>query len=58
MRGLAERYTDPSDERKTRYRVTVDALRHLGVRSIEDIPGYEEARAKVTAASMGSNEEN
>ena len=57
MRGLIERYTEKGDDRKTRYRVTADALRHLGVRSIEDVPGYAEARAKVAAAALTTNED-
>lgn len=58
MRGLIERFSDPQDERKARYRVTTDALRHLGVRKIEDIPCYAEAKSKIEAAAVATADES
>ncbi|KND47381.1 MAG: segregation and condensation protein B [Parcubacteria bacterium C7867-004] len=42
LRGLVERYEDPEDKRRARYRATVDALSHLGVEKREQLPRYEE----------------
>jgi segregation and condensation protein B len=56
MRGLIERFSDPSDERKARYRTTTDTLRHLGVRRIEDIPGYDDAKQKIAAIAANTDD--
>lgn len=42
LRGLVERYEDPEDKRRARYRATVDALSHLGIEKREQLPRYEE----------------
>lgn len=42
LRGLIERQEDISDKRRARFRATVDALAHLGVSNIEDLPRYSE----------------
>ena len=45
LRGLVERTEDPSDKRRFRYNATVDALAHLGVSRLEDLPRYAEFTA-------------
>lgn len=42
VRGLIEGEEDARDRRKIRYRVTTDALAHLGVASTSDLPRYDE----------------
>jgi segregation and condensation protein B len=42
LRGLIERTEDAGDKRRIRYQATVDALAHLGVGSVEELPKYEE----------------
>lgn len=42
LRGLVERYDDPDDKRRARYRATVGALSHLGVEKREQLPRYTE----------------
>ncbi len=42
LRGLVERIEDPNDRRRARYKPTVDALAHLGVSRLEDLPRYAE----------------
>ena len=42
LRGLIERIEDQTDKRRARYRATVDALAHLGVSKMEDLPRYSE----------------
>jgi segregation and condensation protein B len=48
IRGLIEGEEDAQDRRKIRYRVTTNALAHLGVRSTSDLPRYEELSAEAT----------
>lgn len=42
LRGLIEKTEDSADKRRPRYKATVDALAHLGVSKISDLPQYEE----------------
>ena len=42
LRGLVEKTEDALDKRKLRYRPTADALAHLGVRTVNDLPNYGE----------------
>ncbi len=49
LRGLVERYEDPADKRRARYRATVDALSHLGVEKREQLPRYAELSAMLAS---------
>jgi segregation and condensation protein B len=40
LRGLVERTEDAADKRRARYRPTVDALAHLGVTSLNELPRF------------------
>lgn len=42
MRGLVERIENPKDARSYLYRISFDALKHLGLTRPEDLPQYEE----------------
>ncbi|KKW45045.1 MAG: Condensin subunit ScpB [Parcubacteria group bacterium GW2011_GWA2_56_21] len=45
MRGLIEGREDERDRRRIRYRVTTEALAHLGAARLEDLPRYSELAA-------------
>lgn len=47
MRGLIERRKNQSNSRSFLYVPTIDILRHLGVGSVEEAPGYKEYREKL-----------
>jgi segregation and condensation protein B len=42
MRGLIERVENPRDSRSYRYRAGIDFLKHLGIATMEELPGYIE----------------
>lgn len=42
LRGLIERAEDATDKRRALYRPTVDALAHLGVTSLNELPRFAE----------------
>lgn len=41
MRGLITKSTDEADKRRARYTATLDALAHLGLSRIEELPNFE-----------------
>lgn len=45
MRGLIEGREDESDKRRIRYSLTTEALAHLGIRSVDELPRAKELRA-------------
>lgn len=49
MRGLIEKIEDANDKRRARYRPTVDALAHLGVTTLAELPRYAELSAAIHA---------
>jgi segregation and condensation protein B len=50
LRGLIARAEDASDRRRIRYTATIDALAHLGVASMQDLPRYSEFAAALSSA--------
>ncbi len=50
LRGLIERKEDATDKRRARFTATVDALAHLGVSKIEDLPRYSELTSALETA--------
>lgn len=57
LRGLIEGEEDPQDRRRIRYRLTTDALAHLGVARAEMLPRYAElAKEAAQAASQEAGE--
>lgn len=54
MRGLIEGKEDETDRRRIRYRITTEALAHLGISNIEHLPRFAELSkdaAEIVAAS-------
>lgn len=51
MRGLIEGKEDERDKRRMRYTITTEALAHLGLARIEDLPRYSELAAGALAAN-------
>ncbi|MEK7604538.1 MAG: SMC-Scp complex subunit ScpB [Patescibacteria group bacterium] len=49
MRGLIEGREDPTDKRRIRYTLTTEALAHLGITSVKDLPRAEELHAGAAA---------
>ena len=47
VRGLIEKIPKPEDQRSFLYRPTFELLAHLGIKKTEDLPDYNEFRAKV-----------
>ena len=47
IRGLIEKVENPADKRSWLYRPTIDLLSFLGITKIEDLPEYQELRAKI-----------
>lgn len=48
MRGLIEGREDPSDKRRIQYRPTTEALAHLGIARVEDLPRHAELKIAAT----------
>ncbi len=58
LRGLIEGEEDTADRRRIRYRVTTEALAHLGVKSLKELPRYAELREEAgVAVAAGEAEE-
>ncbi len=55
VRGLIERVDNPGDARSFLYKATLDALSHLGVSKISDLPEYESVRADIQAFKTNSD---
>jgi segregation and condensation protein B len=47
LRGLVERKNSREDERVILYNITLDTLRYLGIKSINELPEYEGVRAQL-----------
>lgn len=47
LRGLVERYENPTDQRSYLYRPTFDFLKYLGVEKMEDLPNFGELSKKL-----------
>jgi segregation and condensation protein B len=51
MRGLIEGREDEADKRRIRYRITTEALAHLGVASASELPRFDELRTATDAVA-------
>lgn len=51
VRGLIEKIIDPKDSRRFLYKPTFDTLTYLGIKSIKDLPNYEEIRSQLLEIS-------
>ncbi|MDP3710449.1 MAG: SMC-Scp complex subunit ScpB [bacterium] len=51
MRGLIERVENPKDARSFLYKISVDFLKHMGIASMEELPGFIElSQQKISIA--------
>jgi segregation and condensation protein B len=57
LRGLIEGEEDPEDKRRIRYRLTTDALAHLGIRSKEELPRFAELGPETEAIALQEGSE-
>ncbi len=51
LRGLVERKASQKDERMVQYSITGDALRHLGLTNISELPEYNEVRKSIEVST-------
>lgn len=56
VRGLVERVLDPKDNRRYIYKPTFDLLSFMGVKSIEELPNFEETLKNISEAENGLRE--
>ena len=59
LRGLVERIENPKDARSYLYKISFDFLRYMGIKSVEELPGYLELQKRVgeiTAQSVEKQE--
>lgn len=47
VRGLIEKVIDPKDSRRFLYKPTFETLTYLGIKSIQDLPKYEDIRSQL-----------
>lgn len=57
VRGLIQKETDASDNRRYIYKPTFDLLSYLGVRSVEELPNYKETLQLLLDADRNLEEE-
>lgn len=57
LRGLVERKSKVGDERVSLYTVTLDALLHLGLKNMNELPEYDNIKKKLEVASIEAKEE-
>jgi segregation and condensation protein B len=58
LRGLVAREEDATDRRRIRYTTTIEALAHLGVSSVRNLPRYEEFALSLSEQSASDSNEN
>ena len=58
LRGLVERKNKIGDERVSLYTVTIDTLLHLGIKSMSELPEYDNIKGQLEAASAEVLEKN
>jgi segregation and condensation protein B len=55
LRGLIKGKEDAADKRRIRYSLTPEALAHLGLGRVEDLPRYSELRAAAQSLVRGES---
>jgi segregation and condensation protein B len=58
LRGLIERKNKPGNERVSIYTLTMDALLHLGLKNMSDLPEYDSMNKQLDVASEEAHEES
>lgn len=56
MRGLIEGHEDPADKRRIRYCLTTEALAHLGITHVSELPRAAELSPKAAAVAAAEEE--
>jgi len=56
VRGLIEGREDPKDRRRICYSLTTEALAHLGLSSVDELPRYTELAAQVRTSDVQDSE--
>lgn len=56
LRGLIERSMDDADKRRARYTITMDALAHLGLTSVQQAPEFTQWKQSLTEAEADKTE--
>ncbi|MEI8174816.1 MAG: SMC-Scp complex subunit ScpB [bacterium] len=57
IRGLVEKTTDPKDSRRYIYRPSFELLSYLGIKSVEELPDYNEVNSSINIAAKNLEEE-
>jgi len=47
VRGLVDKIPDPKDNRRFLYRPTFDLFSYLGIKSVEELPEYQEVKNSI-----------
>ncbi len=58
VRGLVEKTLDPKDHRRYVYKPSFDVLSFMGVKSVEELPNYNEVNISIETAAKNLEEEN
>lgn len=57
IRGLIDKKPAPYDERVMVYSITTDALMHLGIKSIEELPEYDTVNRQLNVSDIENKDE-
>ena len=56
VRGLVDKTTDERDSRRYIYKPSLDTLSYLGIRSVEELPEWQEVRGSLESAAKNLEE--
>jgi len=56
VRGLVDKTTDERDNRRYIYKPSLDTLSYLGIRSVEELPEWQEVRGSLESAAKNLEE--
>ncbi|OGI95013.1 hypothetical protein A2917_01365 [Candidatus Nomurabacteria bacterium RIFCSPLOWO2_01_FULL_42_17] len=57
VRGLVEKITDPKDNRRFIYKPSFELISFMGIKSVEELPGYAEVINSIDVAAKNLEEE-
>lgn len=57
IRGLVEKVSDPKDNRRYIYRPSFDLLSYMGVKSVEELPDYNDLKSSIDTTAKNLEEE-
>jgi segregation and condensation protein B len=58
IRGLVEKAADPKDNRRFIYKPSFELLSYMGVRSVQELPDFEEVNRSIESSAEVKEEEN